>query len=285
MYIKYFDAHAHIQFPQFDTDREEVIARMKKEGVAALVVGTDYATSAAAVALAKKHDYLWAGVGLHPTDVMEENFDEEKFLALASDSKVVAIGECGLDYYRNQVANNKEPITKNLRQKQKEVFRKHVEIAIEHGKALMIHCRPSPGTMDAYEDILAILREYKRSQTSNEGRLTSEKLRGNIHFFVGTPEIAKQFFDLGFTISFTGVITFSGDYDKVVKGTPEGNILSETDCPFVAPTPYRGKRNEPIYVSEVVRRIIQIRGVNEEFGETILRNAENMFQIKLISSE
>lgn len=277
MKIRYFDAHAHIQFPQFDADRDEVIARMEREGVAALVVGTDHATSVAALALAKKHDYLWAGVGLHPTDVMSEIFNEKIFFELASDPKVVAIGECGLDYYRNQVTNNKQETTENIKNLQKEIFRKHVEIAVAKNKALMIHCRPSPGTMDAYEDMLEIL--------SLEKKKYEDRLRGNIHFFVGTSEIAKQFFVLGFTISFTGVITFSGDYDKLVKGTPEENILSETDCPFVTPTPYRGKRNEPIYVGEVVQRMIEIRGSGNRFGETILRNAENMFQIKLISSE
>ncbi len=279
--IRYFDAHAHIQFPQFDADREEVIARMKDAGVAALVVGTDYETSITAVALAKKHEHLWASVGLHPTDVMNEVFEEKKFLALVSDPKVVAIGECGLDYYRGFQSlkfkgESQNEITE-IKIKQKEVFRKHVEIATAHDKALMIHSRPSKGSNDSYEDILAILNEYKKS--------AGEVLRGNIHFFVGTEEIAKRFFDIGFSISFTGVITFSGDYDKVVKGTPPEHLLSETDCPFVAPIPYRGKRNEPIHVREVVRRIIEIRGADNIFSETLLCNAEKMFKIKLISSD
>ncbi|MEK7065886.1 MAG: TatD family hydrolase [Patescibacteria group bacterium] len=277
MNIKYFDAHAHIQFPEYDEDRAEVIARMKDAGVAAVVVGTDYRTSVAAVSLARAHDNLWASVGLHPTDVMSESFDEEKFSELALHEKVVAIGECGLDYYRHKKTNNQQPTTNNTKQKQKKVFKKHVEIAGANKKALMIHSRPSPGTMDAYEDILEILSSAKEKY--------GDDLRGNIHFFVGTEEIARQFFDLGFTISFTGVITFSDDYDKLVKGAPHENILSETDCPFVAPIPYRGKRNEPVQVREVVKRMIELRGADEKFCETLLRNAEHMFQIKLTSSD
>lgn len=268
--IRFFDAHAHIQFPQFDADREEVIARMKKENVAALVVGTDFVTSVAAVALVKKHNHLWASVGLHPTDVMNEIFDEEKFSLLIKQEKVIAVGECGLDYFRVDASDE-------VKEKQKEILGKHIELAIVHDKALMIHCRPSKGTNDSYEDIIKILSEYKKS--------VGERLRGNIHFFVGTEEIARQFFDLGFSISFTGVITFSGDYDKLVKGARKENILSETDCPFVTPVPYRGKRNEPIHVGLVVERMTELRGGDQTFGETLLRNAENMFKIKLISSD
>ena len=197
MKITYFDAHAHIQFPQFDADRKEVIARMKESGIAALVVGTDYATSVAAVALAEKNEHLFASVGLHPTDVMREYFSENKFSELALHEKVVAIGECGLDYYRsprmradkNENADDADTNATYLRSsasdprisaaaidaRQKEVFQKHVEIAIKNNKALMIHSRPSVRTMDAYEDLLSILDEYKKN--------FGERLRGNIHFF------------------------------------------------------------------------------------------------------
>jgi len=270
MNIKFFDAHAHIQFPQFDADRDKVIERMNEKKVAALVVGTDLATSIAAVELAEKHDFLWASVGLHPTDVMDETFDEKTFSSLLNNFKVVSVGECGLDYFRVDA-------TDEIKRKQEEVFRKHIELAIAHDKALMIHSRPSRGTNDSYEHIIEILSEYKKS--------AKEVLRGNIHFFVGTEDIAKRFFELGFSISFTGVITFSSDYEKVVKSTPAQNILSETDCPFVAPAGHRGERNEPVYVEEVVKKLEVLHDDEAALGETLIRNAEKMFKIKLISSD
>ncbi len=257
--MKLIDIHAHVNFPNFDPDRGEVVMRALEGGVGMINVGTDLETSKSAVALAHEYenDPVWATVGVHPTDINDQ-IDWENFKKLAEDKKVVAIGECGLDYF-----HVKDP---SEREKQKEIFIKQIAIASEVGKPLMIHCRPSLGTQDAYEDILKIL---------GGGRVV-----GDVHFFAGSLEIAKQFLTLGFTLSFTGVITFTKDYDEVIKATPLEQIMAETDCPFVAPVPYRGKRNEPSYVAEVVKRLAEIKGITaEEMATQTLANAKRVFSL------
>ena len=262
--MRYIDAHSHIQMKEFDRDRDAVLSRMRDEEVGAIVVGVDLASSRAAVALAEKHDFLWATVGLHPHDNLKEVFDAEAYRALARHPKVVAIGECGLDYSR---IKNDELRIKN---EQKEKFKQQVEIAIGADKPLMLHCRSSRNGEEAYHEMLHILNSYFVIHNS--------KLRGNVHFFAGTSDIAEQFFGLGFAISFTGVITFASQYDKVIKDAPLENLLSETDCPFVAPVPHRGERNEPVYVKEVVKRIAEIRGEYEAAVATVLvMNAKRVF--------
>ena len=164
--------------------------------------------------------------------------------------KVVGIGECGLDYYR---------LDSDSIEKQKEAFIAQIELANEFNKPLMLHIR------QAYQDALAILKEHT-------------KVKGNIHFFAGSLEEAKAFIELGFTLSFTGVITFTHDYDEVIKNIPLEMIMSETDAPYVAPVPYRGKRNEPVYVSEVVKRIAEIKNLPEsEVAEAIISNARRVY--------
>ncbi len=350
MKYKFVDIHSHIQFPEFDEGRAEMIGKMKEDGIAAIVVGVDAKTSEQAVRLAEKNENLFASVGLHPNDVFLEEFDEHFYRKLLSREKVVAVGECGLDYYRgfqslrfkvqeHQATNNREPRTGNeegsqsrsqsstavgsltsapttgsltsasagtleeIKQEQKEIFRKHIDLALEYDKPLMVHCRPSAGTMDAYEDAIEIFSEYKRSQSRSQsgsqsrsqsstavgsltsapttGSLTSDPagmtsgLRGNMHFFVGDFATAQKFFALGFSVSFTGVITFANSYDEIVVKSPEDKIMAETDCPFVAPVPHRGKRNEPAFVREVVKRIAELRGEDfEKMRETLSRNAE-----------
>lgn len=247
---------------EYDRDRDAVLRRMEEEGVGAIVVGVDLESSRQAVALAEQHDFLWATVGLHPHDNLTEVFDAEAYRALARHPKVVAIGECGLDYSR--ITNHESHTTI---QKQKEKFKKQIELAIELEKPLMLHVR------DAYDDVLEIIQN-----TTYNIRHT---LFGNVHFFAGTPEIAEQFSSLGFTISFTGVITFANQYDAVIKNVPLENILSETDCPFVAPVPYRGKRNEPVYVKEVMKHIAAIRGENyQKTAAALKENAERIFNLK-----
>ncbi len=264
--MKYIDSHSHIQMREFDSDRDAVLSRMQDEDVGAIVVGVDYESSRAAVALAEKHDFLWATVGLHPHDNVREIFDKEAYRALAAHPKVVAIGECGLDYSR---IKNQEL---RIKDEQKEKFRQQVALAAEMGKPLMLHCRPSRDSADAYEDVLDIL--------ITNYQLPITKPRGNVHFFAGTSDIAEKFFALGFTVSFTGVITFANQYDEVIKNAPLENILSETDCPFVAPVPYRGKRNEPVYVKEVVKRITEIRGEDETVvASALVANAKRVFNL------
>lgn len=262
--MKFFDAHSHIHGKEYDADRSEVISRMRASGVSTITVGTYLESSKKAVDLAEKEENVWATVGLHPTDTDEDfNFDEYK--ELASLEKVAAIGECGLDYFWQKELSE--------RKKQRENFRKQIELALSVDKPLMIHSRPSRDSMDAYEDLLLILETSLASSTA--------KLSGNVHFFVGDKDIARRFLDMGFTMSFTGVITFSGDYDEVIKYIPIESILSETDCPYVTPVPYRGKRNEPAFVPEVVKRIAEIKGISiDKAADTLFKNVGRIFNIK-----
>jgi TatD DNase family protein len=261
--INYFDIHSHLNFPQFDEDREEVIQGMKGQGIWTICVGTDSATSARAAELAKLHENIFATIGIHPTD-SEEEFDKKYFTGLATNSKVVAVGECGLDYFHSNEAGSKT--------QQKELFEAQIEFALEHDLPLVLHGRPERGSMDAYEDILTVLHSY----ASEAG----EKLRGDAHFFVGSVDIARQFLDLGFTLSFDGPVTFAREYDEVVRYVPQDQIMAETDAPFAAPAPFRGKRNSPLYLPYIVRGLAEIRGENEEvLNQAMVANARRLFGI------
>jgi TatD DNase family protein len=252
---KYFDIHSHLNFPQYDKDREDVIKRLKETETETIVIGTNYEDSRKNVELAEKYEHVYACIGVHPVDDPTQIFDPIKFEELVKHPKVVAIGECGLDFFHEHKEISYP--------RQHKLFTDQIEFAIKYNKPLMIHSR------DAYKEMLEILEPLKP--------LHREKLRGNIHFFAGNTEIAKRFFDIGFTISFTGVITFARDYDEVIKTSPINMILSETDAPFVAPAPYRGTRNEPSYVKEVVSSIAKIRGEDEEqVRMALVRNSLHM---------
>ena len=224
--MKYFDAHCHVNFAAFDADRAGAIERAKSAGVAMNVVGTQKDTSASAVALAEKYDHIYATIGLHPIhtgksyhDTKEigeggkefisrgEVFDTRYYEELATSPRVIAIGECGLDYYR---------CDESTKEAQKKIFIEQIELANKLQKPLMLHIR------NAYDDALEILKAHA-------------KVRGDTHFFAGDWTTAKKFLDLGFTLSFTGVLTFTHDYDEVVKSAPLDMLLSETDAPYVAP--------------------------------------------------
>ena len=288
MNYKYIDVHSHLQFSAFDGDREEVCRRTLEEGVMMINVGTQYNTSKNAVDFANKHpDGVYAIVGLHPIhtdksfhDEQElgvgggkeftsrgEEFDSAKYKELALDPKVVGVGECGLDYYRMEEDTIK---------KQKRNFEAQVAFADEVGKPLMLHVRNSPeGGQSAYKDTLEILKSI------------NPKVKGDIHFFAGSIEDARAYLDFGFTVSFTGVITFPkskkpgmADYEELVKYIPLDMLLSETDNPYVAPIPFRGKRNEPAHVKLVVARIAEIKGLPEqEVAEVLMSNAKRLFKI------
>ena len=178
---------------------------------------------------------------------------------------MVAVGECGLDNFRPlDVAVAKV--------EQRRVFERHLELAIEADKPLMIHGRPAMGTMDAYEDMLDILGSYKQEH--------GDRLRGDIHFFVGGVEEARRFIELGFTVSFTAVLTFARDYDEVVRYVPLDRILTETDSPYVAPKRIRGQRNDPLSVVDVVEAIAEIRGEDAEVvREAVFKNAKTLFNL------
>lgn len=252
MIPKYFDIHSHLNFADFDKDREEVIKRTLDNGVWAIVVGTDFENSKKAIEIAEKYNEgIYASVGIHPSDIDIVGNRIPDICELAKHPKVVAIGECGLDY---KFQNSKI---------QKDLFKQQIELAIKLDKPLMVHCR------DCHKDVLEILNSYK-----------CPELRGDIHFFSGSLEQAQKYFELGFLISFTGVITFTRDYDEIIKKIPLDKIIIETDAPFVAPVPHRGKRNEPLYVLEVAKKIAEIRGeLYEKILQSTTANALKLFRI------
>jgi TatD DNase family protein len=223
-------------------------------------VGVDLESSKKAIALAEANEGIFATVGLHPADNRGEVFQAEEYRTLLAHPKVVGVGECGLDYkrVRGDVQADKR--------RQQNGFEAQLELAVAEDKPLMIHCR------DAHEEMIDILSVKKNEH--------GEKLRGNIHFFTGSLAIAKRYFDLDFTVSFTGVITFASSYDEVVREAPLDRLLTETDCPFAAPVPYRGKRAEPIHVREVVAKIASIRGEDEaSVRAQLVGNAVRLFNL------
>lgn len=262
--MKYFDAHCHIQFPQYDEDREDLLTSMHEADLGGIVVGVDLESSRKAIQLVEGRDELFASVGIHPNSAPRFEGIEE-YRALAVHPKVVAIGECGLDNYRPEDAEASKP-------KQREVFQAHVQLAAELRKPLMIHARPAEGTQDAYQDLIDILKEAKREY--------GDALTGNIHFFVGGVDEARAFIELDFTLSYTAVLTFARDYDDVVRFAPLSHLITETDSPYVAPAPNRGRRNDPRAIPAVVEAISGIRGEDPEMVRVeILKNAHRVFNL------
>mgnify|MGYP001589880066 FL=1 len=272
MQPKYIDIHAHVNFKVFEEDQDIIVRRALDSGTWFFNVGTQIDTSRAAIKMAHRYEEgVYAIVGLHPIhtgksfhDKQElgdegeaftsrgEVFDKNIYRELLKDPKVVAIGECGLDYYRMESSSI---------EKQKKAFIEQIELANEVGKPLMLHIR------DAYTDALKILKKHAQ-------------VKGAVHFFIGNMEEAKGFLDFGFMLSFSGVITFTHDYDEVVKNTPLDMILTDTDSPYVAPVPYRGKRNEPSFVNEVVKKIALIKNLpEEEVAKAIIANTKKVFKI------
>lgn len=255
------DAHSHLQLSEYDVDRAEVIARMKSAEVKTIAVGVDRKTSEQGIALAKEHrGWVWASVGTHPADGGLDAFDADALRAQAACPEAVAIGECGLDYYRLKGEG-----VESVKARQKMVFSEQVRIAEEVKKPLMIHCRPTKGTDDAYEDLAAIF-DGKRPDVPVV-----------VHFFVGSPAIARRLVAHGCYFTFGGAITFARDYDEAISIIPEDRIMTETDAPFVTPAPHRGKRNEPAYIGEVVRRLSELWGVG--FDEAAAKTADTARRI------
>lgn len=260
MAFSFFDAHSHIHDPRFDADRGEVLARMKEKNIGTITVGTDLATSRSAIATAEGVPFVFASVGLHPTDNAGESFNIAEYQSLVQSPRVVAVGECGLDYV---VGGEKDEQEKS---RQKSVFEAQLELAVSAGLPLMVHCR------GAHPDMLSILESKKREY--------GERLFGNIHFFSESKDTAKRYFDIGFSISFTGVITFTHDYDEALAYAPRDLLLSETDCPYVAPVPYRGKRNEPSFVDLVVYQMAQVRREDPAvLAPALVANAVRIFSL------
>ncbi len=269
MDFAYIDTHGHVNDAVFDIDREAVMETLKADRIATMIVGTALEMSKKAIALASREEGRYAIIGEHPYDEYDEPFDVDVYTALANDDRVVAIGECGLDYFWPAGEGWKHG-EKEEKTRQAALFDKEIAVAQSTGKPLVIHGRPTKGAMDAYDDILAHLTRAAHGGT----------LSGVAHFFAGDERIARAFLDLGFYCSFTGVLTFTHDYDAIVRYIPKDRILPETDAPYVAPAPYRGKRNEPGYVREVYRAIAHIRGVDEEEMRVQLNaNARILFSL------
>jgi TatD DNase family protein len=257
--MKYFDSHCHLQFEQYEGDLDETLTRMRALEMGAVVVGTDLATSKAGVALAEAHDFLWASVGLHPNDNISEEYDEAAFAELARHRKVVAIGECGLDYFRS----GKTPEERAVQLKR---FEAQVQLALQVKKPLIIHCR------EAHEDMLTFLEAHRRDH--------GDKLRIIMHFFTGSVDLAQKYLDLGCYLSYPGPVTFTTMYDEAIKATPMDKLLIETDAPFAAPAPHRGRRNEPAYVVEVARKIATLKGITmEEVASQTTLNSQRIFSL------
>lgn len=275
----FFDVHSHLHDKAFKDDLESVILDMKQKGFGTITVGTGLKESREATALADAHDNIFATIGLHPADNPLEEYDSVSYEKLANHEKVVAIGECGLDYYYVETFFEKECESKGIKwnkqeekERQKNIFEKQIELAVKVDKPLMLHGRPSKGTMDAYEDMLSLLESAKKKY--------GNKLRGNAHFFVGNIDIAKRFIDIGFTMSFSGVITFTHDYDDVVRYAPLNMIHAETDSPYATPAPFRGQRNTSLMVQEIVARIAVLREEPmEEVRLQLLENAKKVFGV------
>jgi len=271
--FKFFDAHTHLQSPDFNKDREEVIQRIFDANIGVINVGADKNSSLKAVELAKKYpDKMRATIGCHPHYI--EEFDYDFFKKLAGIPEVVAIGECGLDYYCNQENQNSqgklcspEEAELKIKEKQKEIFIKHIELAKEVGKPLMIHCRK------AFDDLIEILESNVKGQRLN---VQSDI----IHFFTGSLEDAKKLLEMRFYFTFNGLITHNRDFDEIIKYIPLEKILLETDAPYVAPLSHRGKRNEPAYIIETAQKMAEIKGVSlEKVAEQTTENTIKVFNI------
>ncbi|MDF0668399.1 MAG: TatD family hydrolase [Nitrospira sp.] len=252
------DTHTHLDDARYNEDREAVITRAQETGVEAFVtIGCDLPTSQAAVALSERYPFVYASVGVHPHEVKHVRdgwYDE--FRRLAENKNVVAYGEIGLDYHYNH-SSPKE---------QRDRFREQVQLARELALPVIIHTR------EAQEDTLAILKEERASEVG-----------GVFHCFSGDSRLAKEALQLGFYLSFSGILTFQNatPLREVAKHTPLDRVLIETDCPYLTPVPYRGKRNEPAYVSQVAK---QLAGLHPELSlDDVQRittvNAKRLFKI------
>ena len=248
------DTHAHLNFKAYKEDGDEVIKRSLKNGVWLINVGAEWDTSKRAVEYVEKYPKgVFAAVGLHPFHVKDQEFSYKKYKELALKEKVVAIGEIGLDYYHIENDDQK------IKLLQKQLFLEQLDLAEELKKPVIIHCR------EAHKDVLEILKANSK---------------GVVHSFSGNYKQARQYRELGFKIAFNGIITFARDYDKVILDTPLEDILVETDCPYLTPVPYRGQRNEPLYVIEVAKKLAEIKRLSlEEVVNQTTANAKKVFNL------
>jgi len=275
---RFIDAHTHVQFAAYKNDYQLVIERALANNIWLVNIGTQKDTSASAVKIASGYkEGVYATIGLHPIHTEKsyhdskelgevktakdftsrgEEFEYDYYKKLGTDPKVVAIGECGLDYYRLGAETKKKQIG---------AFEIQIKLAAELNKPLMIHCR------DAFPDLIKVLHAV---------RDTLGNPPGIIHFFGGTKEDARVLLQLGFYFSFGGVTTFTEDYNEIIRYISLDRIMLETDAPYVAPVPFRGKRNEPLYVSHIAEAIAKILGVPvETVAKRTTENAKKILRI------
>ena len=249
-----FDTHAHYDDKAFDDDREELLAKLFSESVAYIVnQGTNLELSEYSVRLAERYENMYCAVGIHPENITETSLDDiEKIKSLASHSKVVAIGEIGLDYYWDIP-----------REPQKVIFEKQLELSNELDMPVNVHDR------EAHGDTMELVRKYKP--------------KGILHCFSGSAEMAREVVKLGMYIGMGGVVTFKNSRKavEVVKEIPIERLVLETDCPYLAPVPFRGKRNDSGMIWYVAEKIAEIKNISvEEVLKTTLQNAKDVYRIK-----
>lgn len=262
----FVDSHAHLDGKQFDSDREQVIARAREAGVQAMVAignGDGPPTLDAGIRLADQHPFMYATIGIHPHEArLADETAYQTMEQLARQPKVIAWGETGLDYHYDH----------SPRDAQKEVFARQMELAATAKLPIVIHCRPSEGSDNAWEDCLAMIKD----QWAPKG------LGGILHCFTGNGEQAKRALDMGFMISFAGNLTFpkAQQIRDAALEVPLDRLLIETDCPYLAPVPHRGKRNEPAFVKETARKLGELREISmDEIGDLTSRNFYNFFKL------
>ena len=262
----FVDSHAHLDGKQFDADREQVIARAREAGLRTIVAignGDGPPTLDAGIRLAEQHPFIYATIGIHPHEAKlasDESYAEME--RLARHPRVIAWGEIGLDYYYDH----------SPRETQKQVFLRQMELAGAAKLPIVIHCRPSDNSENAWEDCLGLIQEH----------WAPKGIGGILHCFTGNWAQAKSALDMDFMISFAGNVTFpkAQQIRDAALEVPLDRMLIETDCPYLAPVPNRGKRNEPAYVKETARRLGELRSLSmEEIGERTARNFYNFFKI------
>jgi TatD DNase family protein len=260
------DSHAHLEGPRFDADRGEMLERARAAGVVSVLAigsGTGPGTLDCAIRIAEQHDWIYASIGIHPHEakLATEN-DYAELELLTRHPRVIGFGEIGLDYYYDH----------SPRDVQQQVFIRQMEIARAAKLPIIIHCRPSDNSDNAWQDTLELIRKH----------WTSSGLGGVLHCFTGEQKHAKAALDMGFMLSFAGNITFpkAENIREAARAAPEGRIFVETDSPFLAPIPYRGKRNEPAFVAKTAEKIAELRGKSaEEIGSITTQNFFRFFQL------
>jgi TatD DNase family protein len=286
------DTHAHLNFRAYKNDADEVIQRSLDRGVFMINVGSQYSTSVRALEYAKKYETgVWAVIGIHPLHLQAQKFSyhdpdeieeveietagevfqKEKYLELAKDEKVVAIGEVGLDYHHFEEGDDRE----KLIAKQKEIFLEFIKLANEVKKPIMIHAwgvksrkELDHARADAYDDLYEILEKNPVEK------------RGVIHSFVGSYKTAKKFVELGYLIGLNGIVTYGISYDKLIREIDLKDIVIETDCPYLTPVPKKGERNEPLNVELVAKKIAEVKEISmEEVACETTKNAKKLFEI------